>query len=197
MTRDQMPRGTIVLVVGPSGSGKDSIIGGAAAALDGDKRFFFPRRDITRPAALGHEPYRALSLEAFEQRRARGAYSLSWPAHGLWYGVPGIVEKHLEEGRHVVVNVSRGVIPEARQRLQPARIVSIQVPRDSLRTRLQARNRESEKEIEARLERAAAFHIDGPDVVRLPNDSSLQAAVGTFVALLESLNQAEESVLAR
>lgn len=197
MTPGHTPRGTIVLVVGPSGSGKDSILGGAEAALNGDRRFFFPRRDITRPAVLGHEPYRALSPEAFEDRRARGAYSLSWPAHGLWYGVPGSVEKHLEDGRHVVVNVSRGVIPEVRQRLQPARIVSIQVPRETLRTRLQGRNRESEKEIEARLERAAAFHIDGPDVVRLQNDSSLEVAVGAFVALLQSLNQAEESVLAR
>ncbi len=197
MTLRQKPRGTLVLVVGPSGSGKDSIIGGAEAALGKDNLFFFPRRDITRPAALGHEPYQSLSLEAFEDRRARGAYSLSWPAHGLWYGIPTAIEKHLEDGRHVVVNVSRGVIPEVRQRLQPARIVSIQVPRETLRARLKGRERESESDIEARLERAAAFHIDGPDVVRLQNDSSLEAAISTFVALLRNLSQVEENALAR
>lgn len=194
---EQKPRGTIVLVVGPSGSGKDSILGGAETALEGHDGFFFPRRDITRPAALGHEPYRALSPETFEDRRSRGVYSLSWPAHGLWYGIPGTIERHLEDGRHVVVNVSRSVIPEVRQRLQPAKIVSIEVPREILRARLQGRERESESEIEARLERASAFQIDGPDVVRLQNDSSLEAAIEKFVTLLKSLSRVAESVRAR
>ena len=190
-------RGTIVLVVGPSGSGKDSILSGAETALKSDEDFFFPRRDITRPANLGHEPYQALSLETFEDRKARGAYSLSWPAHGLWYGIPGTIETHLDDGRHVIVNVSRGVIPEVRQRLQPAIIVSIEVSHELLRARLQGRNRESDADIEARLERAAAFQIDGPDVVRLRNDSSLEIAVGSFVAVLRGLKQAEESVPAQ
>lgn len=194
---EQKPRGTIVLVVGPSGSGKDSILGGAETALEGNDSFFFPRRDITRPAALGHEPYQALSLETFEDRKGRGAYSLSWPAHGLWYGIPHAIEQYLDEGRHVVVNVSRGVIPEVRQRLQPAKIVSIEVPREALRVRLQGRERESELEIEARLERAAAFQIDGPDVVRLQNDASLEIAIENFVAFLKNLSRVEESVPAR
>lgn len=194
---ESKPRGTIVLVVGPSGSGKDSILGGAETALSDDRNFFFPRRDITRPAALGHEPYHALSLETFEDRRGRGAYSLSWPAHGLWYGIPGVIETQLSDGHHVVVNVSRGVIPEVRQRLQPARIVSIEVPREILRTRLRGRDRESELEIEARLERAAAFQIDGPDVMRLQNDSSLETAIEKFVALLKSLSPVGESAPAR
>ncbi len=197
MTLKQTERGTIILVVGPSGSGKDSILGGAEAVLEGNDGFFFPRRDITRPAALGHEPYQALSLDAFKDRKGQGAYSLFWHAHGLWYGIPRVIERHLEEGRHVVVNVSRGVIPEVRQRLQPARIVSIEVPRPILRTRLLGRERESEVEIEARLGRAAAFQIDGADVERLQNDASLEAAIDKFVALLKGLSQARESVPAR
>ncbi len=190
-------RGTIVLVVGPSGSGKDSILSGAERALTGKENFYFPRRDITRPASMGHEPYQSLSLEAFEDRKGRGAYSLSWPAHGLWYGIPASIEQHLDEGRHVVVNVSRGVIPEVRQRLQPARIVSIEVPRDVLRARLQGRNRESEAEIESRLDRAAAFQIGGPDVVRLHNDSSLEVAIEKFLDYLRCLTPAAESVPAQ
>lgn len=189
-------RGTIVLVVGPSGSGKDSILGGAETALGNDGAFFFPRRDVTRPATLGGEPYCAISAGEFQHRRSHGAYSLSWFAHGLGYGVPQCIEQQLSQGRHVVVNVSRSVIPEVRRRLQPACVVSIEVPRDVLRGRLAGRNRETAEEIEARLERAAAFQVEGSDVVHLQNDSSLEDSVKRFVALLREISRAEESARA-
>ena len=195
--QEHKARGTIVLVVGPSGSGKDSVLSGAETALGNDGDFFFPRRDVTRPKALGGEPYCSVSVAEFQHRKSRGAYSLSWSAHGLCYGVPLAVEHHLAQGRHIVVNVSRTVIPEVRQRLQPARVVSIEVPREVLRARLQGRERESTSEIESRLERAAAFDVDGPDVIRLQNDSSLDAAVLGFVALLREISQAAESVPVR
>lgn len=187
------PRGTIILVVGPSGSGKDSILSAAEAVLGNDGEFFFPRRDVTRPAALGGEPYCSVSAGEFQHRRSHGAYSLSWFAHGLGYGVPQAIEQQLSQGRHVVVNVSRAVIPEVRRRLQPACVVSIEVPSDVLRARLAARERETAEEIEARLERAAAFDVQGSDVTHLQNDTSLETAVARFVTLLRKINRAKES----
>ncbi|WP_282604385.1 phosphonate metabolism protein/1,5-bisphosphokinase (PRPP-forming) PhnN [Pelagibius sp. Alg239-R121] len=196
MTSKRAGRGTLVLVVGPSGSGKDSILGGVETALGKDRDFYFPRRDITRPGAFGGEPYRSLSVDEFQDQKAKGAYSLSWFAHGLSYGIPKVIERQLDNGHHVVVNVSRGVIPEARQRLQPVRIVSIEVPQETLRHRLKGRNRESESEIELRLERAAAFKIKGQDVFGLNNESTLDSAVEKFVALLTEISQAMENARA-
>ena len=43
-----MAEGTLFLVVGPSGAGKDSLIAGAAKALAGDPRFVFPSRLLTK-----------------------------------------------------------------------------------------------------------------------------------------------------
>ena len=42
-------RGTLALVVGPSGAGKDALIDGARHHFAGDPRYSFPRRLITRP----------------------------------------------------------------------------------------------------------------------------------------------------
>ncbi|MGA7013248.1 MAG: phosphonate metabolism protein/1,5-bisphosphokinase (PRPP-forming) PhnN, partial [Pseudolabrys sp.] len=43
--------GRLVLVVGPSGAGKDTVITGAKAACAADSTFVFPRRVVTRPAS--------------------------------------------------------------------------------------------------------------------------------------------------
>ena len=50
--------GSLVLVVGPSGVGKDTLIGGAKQALENDRRFTFVRRVVTRPKPLpGPKPW--------------------------------------------------------------------------------------------------------------------------------------------
>jgi ribose 1,5-bisphosphokinase len=115
--------GTLVLVVGPSGAGKDTLISGARGALMGDARFVFPRRAITRSPLAGGEDNETMPPGAFAAAMAAGAFALAWRAHGLSYGIPVAIEAALGQGRHVVANVSRSVIVEARQRYRPLHIV--------------------------------------------------------------------------
>lgn len=180
-------RGTLVLVVGPSGAGKDTLIEGASAALAGNPAFGFPRRDVTRKAGLGGENYRAVTVDEFLAREAAGGYCLSWQAHDLHYGILREVEDHLAAGRHVVANVSRSVIEEARARLQPVLVVNIAVSEEVLARRLRARGRESEAEIAGRLARARAFAVSGPDVATIVSDGPAAETVARFVALLRGL----------
>ena len=175
--------GILWLVVGPSGAGKDSLLEGARQRLKGSPVHVFVQREITRPAEAGGEDHAPVSVEDFEARRSAGAYALSWGAHGLFYGVPVTMEDDLARGAHVIVNVSRSVIEEARARYADVRVIDIKVPREVLEARLRARGRESEEDIQKRLERAEAFLLEGAGVVKFSNDRPLMESVEAFSAL--------------
>jgi ribose 1,5-bisphosphokinase len=173
--------GRLVLVVGPSGSGKDTLLAGAAAALQSDARFIFVRRVVTRPAS--HEDHDTASEAEFQVRHSRGEFALSWQAHGLSYGIPQAAVLAIERGAVVVANVSRSVVAEALARY-PAEVVEITAPPALRAARLASRGRETEADILARLAREVA--IPGASVHRVVNDSTVEDGVTTLVALLGS-----------
>ncbi len=179
-------QGRLVLVTGPSGVGKDSLLDGARAALAGRDDIVFPRRVITRAAGLGGEDYVAVSEADFAAMAAAGDFALHWPAHGLHYGIPAGIDADLAAGRQVVVNVSRAVIDQARAKYPNLLVLAINASPEVLRARLLKRGRESVADIEERLQRAAAYRLDGADVVQLNNDGPLAEGIAAFAALLEN-----------
>ncbi len=182
--------GTLTLVVGPSGAGKDTVIRSARAALAEQWRYVFPQREITRPAGDRAERHVAVTEARFAERRAQGAYALSWRAHNLGYGVPREIEDSLAAGRIVVVNVSRGVIAEARERYANLAVVCATAPEAMLHRRLAARGRESGAEVVGRLRRAAAFDLNEPGAITLMNDRAPDYAVEGFLRILRGLRAA-------
>ena len=67
--------GCLVLVTGPSGAGKDSLIAAAKTALLSNPRFMFPRRAVTRVRSA-HEVHDSLSVAEFSKAVACGAFAL-------------------------------------------------------------------------------------------------------------------------
>jgi phosphonate metabolism protein PhnN/1,5-bisphosphokinase (PRPP-forming) len=182
-----MPDGRrLVLVVGASGVGKDSVLGGARAAFRGDPRVVFVRRVITRPAGSGGEDNVAVTSEEFAALRDRQAFTIHWRAHGLAYGLPRRMDDDLALGRVVVANVSRQVLDDARRRYPGLTVCVVMASIDTLRTRLLARGRESAAQIEARLAHVGAPTV-GPDVVAIANDGDLADAIAAFARLIAQL----------
>jgi ribose 1,5-bisphosphokinase len=157
--------GCLVLVVGPSGAGKDTLIDLARKTLAGDASVVFPRRVVTRPASA-FEDHDTLSDSDFVRALRDGVFALSWKAHGLRYGVPALVDDEIAAGRTVVCNVSRTIIGAARARYSLVTVVLITAPPDILAQRLAARSRSSDGEIGQRLARASPVEgHDNADVV--------------------------------
>lgn len=184
LSKSTPERGTLVLVVGPSGVGKDTLIEGARALLAGDPQVIFARREITRAADAGGEDHHPVTPAAFAARRAAGAYLLSWEANGHSYGASATYEGDLAAGRTVVLNASRSVLDAARARFAPVRIVAITAPPEALRARLAARGRESHAEIEARVARAGMLPVMGDDVTVIANDGPLDAGAAALAAVI-------------
>jgi phosphonate metabolism protein PhnN/1,5-bisphosphokinase (PRPP-forming) len=178
--------GTLFLVVGPSGAGKDTLLDGARDALAGDQRYHFARRTITRPADAGGEAHAEVSPAEFARLKVAGAFALDWGAHDLRYGIALTETAPLAHGRHVIANASRGILDEARAAFAPVIIVSVIVPPDVLRARLEARGREIAADIDRRLARAAALEVIGPDVRYVMNDGTVAAGVASFLDVLAS-----------
>ncbi len=188
MTHAGAHPGVLILVVGPSGSGKDTLINQARQRLHGDPAFCFPRRIITRHTTLG-EDHECISETEFLARAECGGFLLNWSAHGLSYGIPGEIVSELEAGRHVIVNVSRAVVGLARQKWARTEVIHIYAAPEVLRERLCARGRESLFEIDSRVMRATdtSYAVTGP-CAAVDNGGSIETATGAFMELIRTFS---------
>lgn len=176
--------GALVLVVGPSGAGKDTLIAGAKARLAGDARFVFPRRIVTRQAVAALEDHDSVATDVFESQKASGAYALSWEAHGLSYALPIGIEAEMTAGRVVVANVSRHVVPMALERYGNGHVLLVTARPEIRAARLSGRGRESAEDVAARLKREGPLMPVGIDVEQIDNSGTLDEGVGRFTAAL-------------
>ncbi len=176
--------GTLFLIVGPSGVGKDTLIDGSKAVLAANASYYFAQRFITRPQDAGGEDHVAIDPAEFEAKRLKGGFALYWRAHGLSYGIGADIAARLGQGQHVVVNVSRTILDQARQHFSPLVVVSISAPSEIIKRRLVARGRETASEIAERIARAASYDVSGVDVVHLNNDDTMDVGVARLLEIL-------------
>jgi ribose 1,5-bisphosphokinase len=175
-----MTPGYLVLTVGPSGAGKDTLLNLARKHFAAREDVVFQRRVITRPADTteDHEPVTAAEFEGRD-------FALSWRAHGLCYGIPLDLETKLAAGKTVIVNVSRTIIAGARLRFRTF-VIEITASPDVLATRLAGRGRETAADIAARI--ARNVNPITPDSV-IVNDGAPAEAGQQLISILEALSK--------
>lgn len=175
--------GRLILVVGPSGAGKDTLLGLAKAACTDDRSIVFPRRVITREASVS-EDNEEVSLGTFREALARDEYAMHWEAHGHCYALSRAIDDEIRAGYSVVANVSRTVVALMRQAYASVVVVSITAPPNVLAERLAMRGRGSDGRIEHRLHRAVDETTAAPDVT-IVNTSSVEYHARQLVRIIK------------
>ena len=174
--------GRFIVVVGPSGAGKDTLLGLARAACADDGNVVFPRRVVTREASASEDNVQ-VTLDAFRQARARGDFALHWEAHGHCYALPRAIDDDIRAGRTVVANLSRTVVDAIRRGYADVTVVLITAPPEMLSQRLAARARSSDGQIESRLSRVVDDVATAPDVT-ITNVGSVEDHARELVAII-------------
>ncbi|MXN64946.1 phosphonate metabolism protein/1,5-bisphosphokinase (PRPP-forming) PhnN [Stappia sp. GBMRC 2046] len=165
--------GRLVLVVGPSGAGKDTLMEGVKIELGDDPRCRFVRRLVTRAADPDSEDHGTISRRDYAKLSSGGGAALHWEAHGHGYVLPASLNADIRAGRTVFANGSRKVIGRAREKYENVVTLLITAPRDVLAERLLARGRETAEEIARRLDRADLDYPADDSVITIENTGSI------------------------
>lgn len=175
-------------LVGPSGSGKDSILRYFRQHLSEQcvQPVTVSHRYITR-ASDSNENSVSLSEEEFRLRLDKELFAMHWQANGFDYGIGKEIELWMKAGVSVIVNGSRAYLPKA-QSLWGKKLhsISVNVSDEVLEQRLRQRNRESEGEIQLRLQRHKRLQPESSTDSVVVNNSSVENAAKQ---LQEVINQ--------
>ncbi|QEI06350.1 phosphonate metabolism protein/1,5-bisphosphokinase (PRPP-forming) PhnN [Pigmentiphaga aceris] len=178
----------LIYTVGPSGAGKDSLLGWLRSNLPSNAPVHLARRTVSRPSHVGGEPHESVDANEFEYLRARKAFVFDWTANDLQYGVREAELSPLQDGAWVLVNGSRAHLPQAARKFPGLTVLHITASADTLRQRLLSRGRETPEMVEARIARAA--HLAWPmgaGAIEIRNDSTLDEAGEQLLDALECL----------
>ena len=194
-TKEKMNKifsGTLFLVVGNSGSGKDSIIKAVLERYHSDlKNIHLTQRYITRPPS-GDEDNISISPEEFREMSKQGKFALEWHIYGLDYGIPIEIDSWLKKGHPVLANVSRTIVKKACEIYRNLKIIFIEVPFEITLKRVKARARESGKRLEERIERAKNNQKFSDADFVVDNSEELENAVNQFLNYLVSVVRGKE-----
>lgn len=181
-------RPLIVVLHGPSGAGKDSVIAGLRARVDIARAVSSnsrPRREGEREGL----DYRFLTRERFEAKIAAGAFIEHAEVYGDLKGLErSALEAPLAEGRDVLVRTDLQGARRLRGLLRGAVFVLLTAEsREALRERLAARRSESAASLARRLAEVDEELADAPnnDYVVVNREGALDEAVAEIERIIK------------
>lgn len=179
----------LFFLVGPSGVGKDTLLNHLKMREYSPDQPLVAHRYITRPVREGDENHVELSQFEFNRRKEAGLFLFDWESHGYQYGIGKETKKWVKYGHNVIVNGSRNYLETARKMYSKVVPIWITVSEDILRKRLAQRGRETDEEIEQRIQRNREMeHLKLKNCTYINNDQSIEDTVGQIIALIEMNN---------
>ncbi len=156
---DGAPGAMVVIVSGPSGVGKDTVISSLCLVPTEPQRYFVvtcttrPRREYERDGIH----YHFLDHAEFERRNAAGGFLEANLVHGHWYGTPrDQVRDALTAGRDAILKIDVQGAAVVKQKVPEALLVFLVPPSlEDLFQRLQKRATETAYELDIRQRNAA------------------------------------------
>ncbi len=183
-----MSKGTVFLVSGPSGSGKDTILKEAFKALPDIK---FSISSITRDMRSGEtegEKYHFISVCEFENM-INNDMLLEYNKYlNNYYGTPKApVERVLNEGGEMIIEVDVNGAASIRKKLPEAVSVFIIPPSFSvLKSRLSGRGTETEEVVNKRLNEALGEMSRAKEYDYIVVNDDLSEAVDDLVSIIKA-----------
>lgn len=171
----------IILIVGPSGVGKDTLLRAARKKLKENECFNFVKRYITRKPDSNEKNF-YLKDKAFFLLKQSSYFLSSWEAHDNYYG---IAKECIQPGVNII-STSRGHIKDFEHIFEDVTTVHVTIPKALLLSRLRLRGRESEAQIMARLKRMYD-NIEARECVEFDNSLSFEESTTAFVQLIKSI----------
>lgn len=186
-----MQQGLLIVISGPSGSGKGTLCGHLVERRPDIKISVSATTRAPRPGEINGVNYYFLSREEFKKLVDADGF-LEWAAiYSYMYGTPvGPVREMLDSGQDVVLEIDVQGGLQIRERFPGAILIFITTPsREELEKRLKGRGTDDPREIDVRLKWADTelMQADRYDYVVI-NDS-----VDNAVRKLECIIEAEKS----
>ncbi|MDJ0623218.1 MAG: hypothetical protein QNJ17_09640 [Desulfocapsaceae bacterium] len=172
----------IILVVGPSGSGKDTLLRSARNTLVGREEIGFARRYITRPPDGSEDNY-YLDSRAFDVLKKCGFFISFWQAHQNYYGIGAYILEEVNGLETVICSVSRSAIQDFESRSEQTTTIEVTASDEILRARLLSRGRETAADVDKRLARARQPVVAKNHII-FDNSLPLEESCTRFTSLL-------------
>lgn len=184
-----MNKGSVLIISGPSGSGKDTILRKIFEKMPEIKFSISTITRNMRPGEVEGEKYNFISREEFEDRLSRNMFLEHNVFVGNYYGTPREpVDEVLTNGGEIIIEVDVNGAANIRKNLKDTVSIFIMPPSfEVLKSRLSGRGTDSDEMVNKRMNEALAEIARAKEYDYIVVNDNLDEAVNDVINIIKTL----------